>query len=41
MLFKHKKHEEYTVNNDKITLNRDNVKRIVQVDCITKLARGY
>ena len=34
MLFENKKHEVYTVNN-KIALNRDKVRRIVQADGIT------
>ena len=41
MLFESKKHEVYTVNKHKITLNRDNYKRIVQANGITTLARGY
>ena len=41
MLFENKKHEVYTVNKYKIALNRDDDKRIVQVDEITTLARGY
>ena len=41
MLFENKKHEVYTVNKHKIALNRDDDKRIVQVDGITTLARGY
>ena len=40
-LFENKKHEEYTVNKYKIALNRDDDKRVVQVDGITTLARGY
>ena len=40
MLFENKKHEVYTVNKHKIALNRDDDKRLVQVDGIT-LARGY
>ena len=31
----------YTVNKHKIALNRDNDKRVVQADGITKLAGGY
>ena len=41
MLFENKKHEVYTVNKHKIALNRDADKRVVQVDGITTLARGY
>ena len=41
ILFENKKHEAYTVNKHKIALNRDNDKRVVQVDGITTLARGY
>ena len=41
MLFENKNHEDYTVNKCKIALNRDDDKRIVQVDGITTLARGY
>ena len=41
MLFENKKHEVYMVNKHKITLNRDDDKRIVQADGITTLARGY
>ena len=41
MLFENKKHEMYTVNKHKIALNRDGDKRLVQVDGITTLARGY
>ena len=41
MLFENKKHEVYTVNKHKITLNRDDDKRVVQADGITTLARGY
>ena len=41
MLFENKNHEVYTVNKDKIALNRDDDKRIVQVDGKTTLARGY
>ena len=40
MLFGNKKHEVYTVNKNKIALNRDDDKRLVQVDRITTLARG-
>ena len=41
MLFENKKHEVYTVNKYKIALNKDDDKRLVQVDGITTLARGY
>ena len=41
MLFGNKKHEVYTVNKRKIALDRDDDKRLVQVDRITTLARGY
>ena len=41
ILFENKKHEVYTVNKHKIALNKDDDKRIVQVDGITTLARGY
>ena len=40
-LFENKKHEIYTVNKHKIALNRDDDKRLLQVDGITTLARGY
>ena len=40
MLFENKKHEVYTVNKNKIALNRDDDKRLVQVDRITILAKG-
>ena len=36
-----KKHEVHTVNKDKIALNRDDDKRLVQADGITTLAMGY
>ena len=39
MLFETKKHKVYTV--DKIVLNRDNDKRLVQADGITTLAWGH
>ena len=35
MLFENKKHEVYTVNKHKITLNRDDDKRLVQADGLT------
>ena len=38
MLFENKKHDVYTVNKHKIALNRDDDKRLVQVDGITTLA---
>ena len=41
MLFENKNHEVYTVNKHKIALSRDNNKRVLQVDGITTLARGY
>ena len=41
MLFENKKHEVYTVNKDKLALNRDSDKRVVEADGITTLARGY
>ena len=41
MLFENKKHEVCTVNKHKITLNRKDDKRLVQVDEITTLDRGY
>ena len=41
MLFKNKNHELYTANKHKISLNRDDEKRLVQADAITTLARGY
>ena len=41
MLFENKKHEVYTVNKDKLALNRDSDNSVVQADGITKLARGY
>ena len=41
MLFENKKHEVYTVKKHKITLNRDDDKRLVQADGITTLAREY
>ena len=41
MLFENEKHEVCTVNKHKIALNRDNDKRLVQIDGITALARGH
>ena len=41
MLFENKKHKVCTVNKHKIALNRDNDKRIVQVDGKTTLVRGH
>ena len=41
ILFKNKKHKFYTVNKHKITLNRDDDKRLVQVNGITTLARVH
>ena len=41
MLFENKKHKVYTVNKHKITLNRDDDKRLVQADEITTQARAY
>ena len=41
MLFENKKHEVYTVNKYKVALNRDDDKRLVQLDGITTLGRGY
>ena len=41
MLFENKKDEIYVVNKYKITLNRDNDKRLVWADGITTLSRGY
>ena len=41
MFFKKKKHEVYTVNKHKIALNRDDDKRVLQVDGITTLASGH
>ena len=41
MLFENKKHKVCTVNKHKIALNRDNDKRLVQIDGITTLARGH
>ena len=41
MLLENKKHKVNTVNKHKIALSRDDDERIVQVDGITTLARGY
>ena len=41
MFFKKEKHEVYTVNKHKIALNRDDDKRVLQVDGITTLASGH
>ena len=41
ILFENKKHDMYTVNKHKIALNRDDDKRVVQIDGITTLARGH
>ena len=41
VLFEHKKHDVYTVNKCKISLNRDDDKRLIQEDWVTTLARGY
>ena len=41
MLFENKKDEVYMVNKHKVTLNRDDDKRLVWADGITTLARGY
>ena len=41
MLFGNKKHEVYMVNKRKIVLNKDDDKRLVQADGITRLAREY
>ena len=41
LLFENKRHEVYTVNKHKLTLNRDDDKRIMQADGITILGRGY
>ena len=40
-MFENKKHEVYTVNKDKLALNRDGDKCVVEADGITTLARGY
>ena len=41
MLFQNKDHEVYTSKVNKIALNRDDDKRLVQADQITTLARGH
>ena len=41
MLIENKKHKMYTVNKHKITLNRDDDKRLVEANGITILARGH
>ena len=41
VLFENKKHEIYTVNKQKIALNRNNDKRMIQADGITTLVRGH
>ena len=41
MLFQNKKHKIYTSNVNKIALNRDDDKRLVQKDGISILAQGY
>ena len=41
ILFQNKKHEIYTCEVNKIALNRDDEKRIIQPDGISTLARGY
>ena len=41
VLFEHKKHDVYTVNKCKISLNRDDDKRLIQEDGVNTLARGY
>ena len=41
MLFENKRHRVYTVKKDKIVLNRDDDKTLVQADGITILARGH
>ena len=41
MLFENKKHEVYTVNKRRISPSRDDDNRVVQVDGITTLGRGY
>ena len=41
MLFQNKKHVVYTSKVNKIALNRDDDKRLVQPDLISTLARGH
>ena len=41
MMFRSIKHNIYTINCNKIALNRDDDKRIIQDDGITTLARGH
>ena len=41
ILFENKKNEVYTVNKNKIALNRDDDKRLVQADGMATLAREY
>jgi len=41
VLFEHKKHDVFTVNECKVALNRDDDKRLVQKDGVTTLARGF
>ena len=40
ILFEKKKHKVYTVNKHKIALNRDDDRRLVQADGITKIGQG-
>ena len=41
LMFRNNKHEIHTVEVNKITLNRDDDKRIVKKDGISTLARGH
>ena len=41
MLFENKKHKVYTISKRRITLNRDDYKRLVEADGITILVGGY
>ena len=41
LMFRSRKHEVYTVEVNKVALNRDNEKRIAKKDGITTLARGH
>ena len=41
MLFENEKYKVYLDNKNKIALNRDDDKRLVQADGITALARGH